>query len=196
MPRQSRAEATRASLLAATLASLHDRGYAGTSTQEVCRRAGVSRGTLLHHFPTRIDLLVAALDAILIERVENFLAVHRGTEPVPMPMLVRSLWGQWKGPVYVAWLELAVAARTEPALQEPMRSVMARFDVEILAAFHELVDVGDLPPAIADVLPFLTFAVFNGLAVSRGYGETDQEEPVLNLIEMLAGLLPALRGAL
>lgn len=195
MTRQLRAEATRASLLSATLQSLHERGYSGTSTQEVCRRAGVSRGTLLHHFPTRTDLLVAALDTILTERVASFVAANQG-EPVPLPVLLRRLWGQWEGPVYAAWLELAVAARTEPALQEPMRSVMARFDAEILAAFQTLVDTDDLPPQLAGVLPFLTFAVFNGLAVGWGYNESGQEEPVLDLLEQLAGLLPMLRGVL
>ncbi len=139
MSRQSRAEITRDRLLSATLESLHERGYSGTSTQEVCRRAGVSRGTLLHHFPTRIDLLCAA--------------------------------------------------RTEPALQAPMRTVMTRFDAEILAAFRALVDTAHLPPQLVEVLPFLTFAVFNGLAVGWGYSESGQEEPVLALMEQLAGVL-------
>ncbi|MDG1484010.1 MAG: TetR/AcrR family transcriptional regulator [Myxococcota bacterium] len=195
MSRQPRAEATRARLLSATLESLHERGYSGTSTQEVCRRAGVSRGTLLHHFPTRIDLLVAALDTILSERVAGFVDAHQGAS-MPLPILLRRLWGQWEGPVYAAWLELAVAARTEPALQAPMRSVMARFDADILAAFQTLVDTDGLPPQVAAVIPFLTFAVFNGLAVGWGYNDSGQEEPVLELLERLAGLLPILRGVL
>lgn len=194
MPRQSRAELTRSRLLQATLAALHERGYAGTSTQEVCRRSGLSRGTLLHHFPTRNDLLIAALDAILSERVERFLDAHHGAGPMPLADLVSRLWEQWQGPVYVAWLELAVAARTEPALQAPMRAVMARFDAEILAAFRQLVDTDGLPPAVADALPFLTFAIFNGLAVGWSYGESDRQEPVLDLMKMLAGMMPALRG--
>jgi AcrR family transcriptional regulator len=195
MSRQLRAEATRSRLLSATLESLHEGGYSSTSTQEVCRRAGVSRGTLLHHFPTRIDLLVAALDTILTERIASFVAANQGVS-VPLPVLLRRLWGQWEGPVYAAWLELAVAARTEPALQVPMRAVMSRFDAEILAAFQALVDIEGLPPQLAEVLPFLTFAVFNGLAVGWGYSEAGQEEPVLDLLERLAGLLPMLREVL
>jgi len=195
MSRQPRAEATRARLLSATLESLHERGYSGTSTQEVCRRAGVSRGTLLHHFPTRTALLVAALDTILSERVAGFVDAHQGAS-MPLPLLLRRLWGQWEGPVYAAWLELAVAARTEPALQAPMRRVMARFDADILAAFQTLVDTDGLPPQVAAVIPFLTFAVFNGLAVGWGYNDSGQEEPVLELLEQLAGLLPILRGVL
>jgi AcrR family transcriptional regulator len=193
--RQPRAIATRARLLAATVEALSECGFAGTSTAEVCRRADVSRGTLLHHFPTRIELLVASLDAILTERVAAFMAGRRGKTRVPPVTLVRQLFAQWEGPVYAAWLELAVAARTEPSLREPMQVVMARFDDEVLAAFRELVDTSGLPDGFADALPFITFAMFNGIAVGRSYGQANQEEAVLQLIETLAGMLPAVGGA-
>jgi AcrR family transcriptional regulator len=194
MPRQSRAEATRARLLTATVASLSARGYAGTSTQEVCRRAGVSRGTLQHHFPTRISLLVAALDAILGDRVAQFMTTHRGKGPLQPVDLLRALWPQWKEPVYAAWLELAVAARTEQELRGPLREVMARFDDEILAAFRELLDVSYLPEPFHDAIPFLTFALFNGMAVAQSYEDDDREAQFLELTETLARLLPVFGG--
>ena len=52
---------TTAKLLDATADCLVERGYAGTSTVEVCRRAGVSRGALVHHFPSKDDLVAAAV---------------------------------------------------------------------------------------------------------------------------------------
>jgi len=196
MSRQPRATATRSRLLDATVEALAECGYRGTSTQEVCRRAGVSRGTLLHHFPTRIELLVGSLDAILTDRVAAFMEAHRERGPVPPEVLVRQLWAQWQGPVYVAWLELAVAARTEPALRAPMKEVMARFDTEILHAFRELVDSSHLSEAFADALPTLAFAFFNGLAVNRGYDADTDEDSAIALIENLARLLPIAGGAL
>ena len=39
-----------------------EKGFAGTSTTLVSERAGVSRGAQLHHFPTKNDLVVAAVD--------------------------------------------------------------------------------------------------------------------------------------
>jgi AcrR family transcriptional regulator len=196
MSRQPRAQATRARLLDATVEALAECGYRGTSTQEVCRRAGVSRGTLLHHFPTRLELLVGSLDAILVDRVAAFVEARRGQAAVPPALLVRELWAQWRGPVYAAWLELAVAARTEPALRAPMREVMSRFDDEILAAFRQLVDTRELSDGFVAMLPTLTFALFNGLAVGRGYTPETDEEPAIALIENLARLLPAAGGVL
>ncbi|MHB1802402.1 MAG: TetR/AcrR family transcriptional regulator, partial [Actinomycetes bacterium] len=55
---------TRRRILDATLLTLVERGHAGTTTLAVQRRAGVSRGALLHYFPTRADLLVAAVSDV------------------------------------------------------------------------------------------------------------------------------------
>src|SRR3954467_9807053 len=61
LPQEERTRAMRARLLEATVELLVEKGYAGTSTTLVSERAGVSRGAQLHHFPTKQDLVVAAV---------------------------------------------------------------------------------------------------------------------------------------
>ena len=56
---QARSRATRVRLLQATAAALEELGYAGASTTEVARRAGVSQGALYKHFPSKVQLLAA-----------------------------------------------------------------------------------------------------------------------------------------
>ena len=76
---EERSRAMRLRLLEATVELLVERGFAGTSTTLVSQRAGVSRGAQLHHFPTKNDLVLAA--------VEHLSAV-RGAElarPPPRP---------------------------------------------------------------------------------------------------------------
>ena len=58
----------RARLLDATVDCLVERGFAGTSTTLVSERAGVSRGAQLHHFPTKNDLVVAAVEHLTEKR--------------------------------------------------------------------------------------------------------------------------------
>src|SRR5688572_3707152 len=70
----------RARLLDAAVECLIDLGAAGTSTLAVQRRADVSRGALLHHFPSREALLAASVSA-LVERNER--AVKSFLETVP-----------------------------------------------------------------------------------------------------------------
>jgi len=186
-PRQARAVATRKRLLDATIEALVERGYAGTTTQEVCRRAEVSRGTLLHHFGTRAELLLAALEHVLHQVVEDFVRARLEEAPVGVDALIRLMWVQWQGPALTAWLELAVAARTNPELRVPMREVMLGFDSLIAGAFDQLVPAGELPPALRGGAPFFVFAVLNGLAVGRSYEAEGHSEPILDLLTQLAG---------
>ena len=62
VPQEERTRAMRARLLEATVELLVERGFSGTSTTLVSERAGVSRGAQLHHFPTKNDLVVAAVE--------------------------------------------------------------------------------------------------------------------------------------
>ncbi len=52
----------RSAILESAVSSLIEQGTAATTTLEVQRRAGVSRGALLHHFPTHASLLAATVD--------------------------------------------------------------------------------------------------------------------------------------
>src|SRR3954471_4979399 len=73
MPTQAeRTTVTRTRLLDAALAVLAERGYAATTTVEVARRAGVSRGAQLHHFPTKAELLAAAVEHLHAKRRAEF----------------------------------------------------------------------------------------------------------------------------
>jgi AcrR family transcriptional regulator len=118
VPQADRTRAMRARLLEATVELLVERGFAGTSTTLVSERAGVSRGAQLHHFPTKNDLVVAAVEhlterrgAELAEAVAQLPAGGRRTHAV-----VTMLGDHFASPVFAAALELWVAARSDPAL--------------------------------------------------------------------------------
>ncbi|MGW0040351.1 TetR/AcrR family transcriptional regulator [Rhodococcus sp. NPDC003348] len=106
---------TRQRLLDATIESLVELGYAGTSTQGIARRAGVSRGAQLHQFPTKVSLVVAAVEYLVEKRLAEILA----TRPAPERGL-EVLVDAFSGPLFYAALELWVAARTDRELFEAM----------------------------------------------------------------------------
>ena len=62
VPQEERTRAMRQRLLEATVDCLVEHGWSGTSTTLVSQRAGVSRGAQLHHFPTKNDLVLAAVE--------------------------------------------------------------------------------------------------------------------------------------
>lgn len=189
MRRQARAELTRLRLLEACVEALVAKGYSGATTQEVCRRAECSRGTLLYHFPKREDLLVASLHHVLSNRVATFVEEHKDIEPFGVSTFLTALWAQWQGPELVAWLELAVAARTNEALRAPMRETMQDFDRQILAAFRTLQPLGPVPAALEEPALMLTFAVLNGLAVSQSYEADSPADSVIGLLSGVSSLI-------
>ncbi len=50
----------RCKLLDAAIAVIRRKGYAATSVDELCARAGVTKGAFFHHFPSKDSLAVAA----------------------------------------------------------------------------------------------------------------------------------------
>jgi AcrR family transcriptional regulator len=121
-PRQQRWERTRAALLEAAVASLVEDGYAGTTLQRVQNRAGVSRGALLHHFGSRAALLVAAIHHVAEGQVADVRARARA---LPSGTgRTRAALGLFhevmSGPMFLAGLELWLAARTDQALREAL----------------------------------------------------------------------------
>ena len=65
--RERQAEATRQLLVSVARELFAERGYAGTSIEEIIRRAGVARGALYHHFPGKDALFRAVYDAVQAE---------------------------------------------------------------------------------------------------------------------------------
>lgn len=198
MPTQAeRTAATRGRLLDAALDVLADHGYAATTTVEVARRAGVSRGAQLHHFPTKAELLAAAVELLYARRREEFAAavaampdgIDRVDEAIDL------LWSMFSGPTFPAWLELQVAARTDDELRPLVAELNRRAADDELAIFQQVVPLPD-PDLSREALTF-TFAVMNGLAVQHmAPGEHTDPDAVLTTLKNLARLaLPSPEGA-
>ncbi|HST66885.1 MAG TPA: TetR/AcrR family transcriptional regulator, partial [Mycobacteriales bacterium] len=65
---QQRSRSTQRRVLEAAVECLVERGWSGTTTTLVAERAGVSRGAQLHHYRTKSDLLVAAVEHLAERR--------------------------------------------------------------------------------------------------------------------------------
>src|SRR5580765_2084769 len=157
----------RARLLDATVELLVERGFAGTTTTLVSERAGVSRGAQLHHFPSKNDLVLAAVDHVMAARDE---AIEQMTvRPGDVKAALRVLADYMTSPVFVAALELWVAARTDPELlslvapfEQRIGRETHRVAVRILGADESRPGVRELVQATLDMIRGL------GLAATLG----------------------------
>lgn len=125
---QERSAATRARLLEAAYETLLEGGYSATTVGHVQQRAGVARGTLLHHFPTRSALMAGVVEDI-IERRLSVLTAAEGLSEAPIASwddVVDLIWQELQSPPFSAALDLWVAARTDPDLREALLPLQER----------------------------------------------------------------------
>jgi AcrR family transcriptional regulator len=195
-----RTAATRAALLEATVDCLVGQGFGGTTTTEVAHRAGVSPGALLHHFPTKADLLCAAVGHLFEMRQAEFRKAMVNLEPGAdrAKAGIDLLWSMFSGPTFVAYLELWVAARCDPALAD----AVVRLDREFMAGsegiFRELfADEVAAEPDLARVGLGLVYALLGGLALGRaipGYEPVPTADIIATFKTLLQTAMPAPEG--
>jgi len=164
---EERSNATRERLLDATVDCLIEYGYTGTTVARIAERAGVTRGAQVHHYPTKADLVLAALRHLATKQVEQSIA--------ELPRLTRAsdvigatldmLWRVHKGPIFVAIVELWVAARTDPELAEHVGELepIVTLSTEQLVASPAAEYLAD--PAVRNAL-FTSMDAMRGLVVS------------------------------
>jgi AcrR family transcriptional regulator len=176
----------------ATIACLHDLGYAGATTTEIAARARVSRGAQLHHFPTKTELVIAAVEHLFERRHEEFVGAI-GRLPAGMERAAAAidlLWAMVSGPLFQAWLELAVAARTDRALRARVVALDERFVDTVQRTFRELFPAPATPNPLHDVAPAFVLALMDGLALQRIVSdEADKFARVLDALKTLAWLI-------
>src|SRR3954471_10810003 len=135
--RSERTADSRLLILDAAVACLVADGYAGASTLAVQARAGVSRGRLLHHFPSRAQLLVAAAEHLVahqLEEVGRRAAALMADQPTGRERVDRAIdlmWATFQEPPFWAAIELWTAARTDPDLRAALRSEERRLRAAI-----------------------------------------------------------------
>lgn len=160
--------AMRQRLLDAAVACLIEFGVARTTTLVVQRRAGASRGALLHHFPTHADLLAASV-AELVKRNEQAVSASRaGTAKShdPLRTAVHALAFAGRQPAYLAELELWAVARTDKPLKQALIAAerAAKRDIDRVSAelFAQWAGAEAYDDAVA-----LTQHFMRGLAISE-----------------------------
>jgi AcrR family transcriptional regulator len=154
-------------LLDATIECLVEYGWSGTSTVLVSERAGVSRGAQLHHFPTKNHLVLAAVEHLWESRDaayrEALAALPEGSDRIRR--VVHLLGEQFSSDLYMAALELWVAARSDEALhgavvqlEHKIGSGTHRMTVEALGVDESVPGVRELVQATLDLVRGLGLA--------------------------------------
>ena len=167
--REQQRLATRRRILRAAVDSFAALGYAATTTLEVQRRAGVSRGALLHHFPTRPQLVAAAVAELvaLNDAASREALAEASADLDPVDRARRALSSIVSRPAFGVEMELWMAARSDAELRTHLRkaerAAMKDWQEGLDEMFGpDLVAHPGYPAVIAVTTPLM-----RGLAVTR-----------------------------
>ncbi len=168
-------------------------GWSGTSTTEVARRAGVSRGAQQHHYPTKMELVAAALEHLLEAQRLAFESAFAAlpAERRNVEGALDLLWEIFRGSPAKALLELAVAARTDDELRPLCRDLNERILQVITETFERLFPATTLPEDFVPTMLRGLFAMFVGLSVQNALDDDahGHQAAVLAQIKTIALLL-------
>jgi AcrR family transcriptional regulator len=168
VPQEQRTRAMRQRLLEATVDCLVEHGWSGTTTTLVSRRAGVSRGAQLHHFPTKNDLVVAAVEHLSELRGEE---LRRAARDLPSGKrrtraVLEMFADHFTGPVFTAALELWVAARTDEALHLAVVPLEQRVGREAHRIAVDALGVDEREPRVRELVQ-ATLDLVRGLGLAN-----------------------------
>jgi AcrR family transcriptional regulator len=191
--RARRTADSRALILEAAVGCLVEEGYAGASTLAVQARAGVSRGRLLHHFPSRAELLVAAAQYLAtsslaeLQQRATALMADQPAGPARVDQAIDLMWATFHEPPFWAALELWTAARTDPALRKALQVEEPRLRAAIQAVADGIWGPEVTGAPLYGELCQLLFTSMRGVALVYAFEErTPVTDPHVTLWKRLA----------
>lgn len=183
---------TRDRILDAAINCFIELGYTNVTTAKVASSAGVSRGAMLHHFPSKTELIQAAVEYLHDKLLEDY---TQRVSSIPSSLKgkkhrragIDAYWEHLTGDLFVVYHELCVASRTDPELSAILENSQQLFEKHVresnASMFEEWNDRGDRFLLAMDVTKFM----MEGMAA--GQLMTNRDERVKRLLNYLADRL-------
>jgi AcrR family transcriptional regulator len=179
-----RSASTRTVLLEAAVKCLFEHGYGATTTINVAEEAGLSRGAMLHQFPTKADLMTFVVEAVFEEEVELYQELLKGIDDPRQRLLAYpdAVWKVLSRPAGVAVLEIFQGSRSDPILAEKLAPTQAK-----IYAFVRKELESEFPKGPSMALLELIVGAARGLSIQKVL--TPNDEGVNGAIPLLQTLL-------
>ncbi len=186
-PNAERRRATREKILSGAVRCLNDVGYAQTSTVRVAAEAKVARGSLLHQFPTRTDLILAVAEHALAAQTAEMRAGIAELPPGRERFVgsVDVTWRALQTPESRALIEIIIASRYDAELAARIPDFAVEFEASKSRGAHRFAERSGLRDdhGEAAALRQLILVALRGLAVDAMLSGAEADpEPVIELL--------------
>jgi AcrR family transcriptional regulator len=135
-----KSRATRRAIVDTTVRCLMKYGYHGTTFLCIAEESGFSRGAMRHHFASRIDIVKAVIDHLHEKRLAAFRKAAGAVAPGRdrSEANIAALWTHVNHPMFMVFIDLALAARRDRELGAVLRPAQDTFRRECYYAALEL----------------------------------------------------------
>ena len=166
---QMRSQESRRKLMEATIEVLLERGYAGLTTAQVDERAGVSSGARVHHYRSKLDLVVAAAEFIYERAAElgqhRAEAASRSAEPIRKFVDdCLTIYFDWP---FKASVDLVLVARTDPEMMRRIHPVLDGFHRKMRQTWLDALIAAGYEKKQAETDLRLTLNLIRGMALNN-----------------------------
>ncbi|MBX3312996.1 MAG: TetR/AcrR family transcriptional regulator [Actinobacteria bacterium] len=184
---------TRSTLIEAAAEAFAEHGVGGASVEDICARAGFTRGAFYSNFENREDLFLAVLDNLEEQEVAGVVPLFED-HPDPPTLVDRLRARDTEGAPLTSTLLLAELRAH--AMRSPVaRARLADFDRRQRAAYRVAIEQllhGAAPPADLDLLALIAQSVVDGINVRHQYDPTVARHADLDALALLLDALQAL----
>lgn len=167
---ESKSVKMRNTVCKAAVSCLYELGYNETTISRIVERAGVSRGAVQHHFPTKEDLITATAERLL-ERSMDFSATgsSKGKAGSTADELMKAWVNLINTKQYQALLEILTAARTDKRLRERISPILQRWNAIIDQQMVEKFESPDRDDKDVQLLMVMNRSLMRGLLIQDRY---------------------------
>ena len=135
-----KSQATQRTIIDTTIRCLVKYGYHDTTYIRISEESGISRGAMRHHFPSRLDVLKVTIEYLHQKRLAAFKKAASGISVAGSPTKenIEALWQHVNHPIFMVFIDLALAARKDRELAAIYRPAQETFRRECYYAALEL----------------------------------------------------------
>ena len=190
-------EMTRQAILDAARAVFERKGYEASSTDEIARKAGVSKGTVYFHFRRKQELFLAVVQGE-IERISNRLDHLLSTFVNPAEALLsltRGSLAEAKSFVELGHVVMSVWMRGRRELRAKLSELFEQTRSRQSKMVEEVLEKVTLPPRLRGIDKPLLAHLFMACAAGLGHGAVLREVfPAKKVVDALGAVFFGRRG--
>ena len=167
-PHPGRTAAMRKRLIGTPLGCLTRYGYGATTLQVVTDTAGASRGAILHHFPNKVDLMIAVAEYAAEKQNRHVARLLAETRPGMDRFLgiTMATWDAMQKPPAIALLEIMMGSRSDPDLGARFPTVIEALEKsQREGVWEQAQSIGITDRAQIEAMTWLHTAAMRGLAM-------------------------------